>query len=74
VRLAVWRKKMGKTQAWLADELGCSQSYISQIERVEHPYVPGVAMMIEIYLLSHGQVQPNDFYVLPDLRTLRKVA
>ncbi len=74
MRLAVWRKKMGKTQAWLADELGCSQSYISQIERVDHPYVPGPAMMIEIYRLSSGDVEPNDFYDLPDLSRLRRVA
>lgn len=74
MRLAIWRKKEGKTQAWLADALGCTQPYISQIERAEHRYVPGPAMMIEIYRLSNGEVQPNDFYELPDLRTLRRVA
>lgn len=65
---------MGKTQAWLADELGCSQSYISQIERAENPIVPGAGHVIEIYRLSNGEVQPNDFYELPDLRSLRRVA
>lgn len=74
MRLAIWRKKAGKTQADLADVLGCSQSYISQIERADNPLVPGPAFMIEIYRLSDGEVQPNDFYDLPVLTAVRRAA
>lgn len=74
MRLAIWRKKAGKTQADLADALGCSQSYISQIERADSPLVPGPAIMIEIYRLSNGVVQPNDFYDLPVLTAVRRAA
>lgn len=74
MRLAIWRKNAGKTQADVAAVLGCSQSYVSQIERTADPLVPGPAIMIEIYVMTGGQVQPNDFYDLPDLRTLRRVA
>ncbi len=55
----------GATQAWLAEQLGCSQSYISQIERARDPLVPGPGIMTEIYVLTSGRVQPNDFYDLP---------
>lgn len=65
VKLAEWRKMQGWTQARLAQELGCKQPYISQIERAVNPLVPGTALMIEIYALTNGEVQPNDFYALP---------
>lgn len=54
-------------QAEMAEALGCSQSYISQIERAVDPVVPGAGVMIGIYQLTDGAVQPNDFYALPRL-------
>lgn len=74
MRLAIWRKNAGKTQADLAELLGCSQSYISQIERTTGALVPGPAIMIEIYRLTDGAVQPNDFYDLPALSAVRRAA
>lgn len=74
MRLAIWRKLEGKTQADLADLLGCSQSYISQIERTAGALVPGPAIMIEIYRLTDGQVEPNDFYDLPALPARKRAA
>lgn len=65
MRLAAWRKAEGKTQEWLADQLGCTQSYISQIERAEEPIIPRRAVMLKIVRLTGGAVQPNDFYDLP---------
>lgn len=62
------------TQAELATELGCSQSYVSQIERAVGAIVPGPAVMITIYSISDGAVQPNDFYALPDLAKMRRKA
>lgn len=65
--MASWRKKEGMTQAELADVLGCSQSYVSQMERANDPIIPGPGIMIALYTLTFGEVQPNDFYELPDL-------
>ncbi len=65
MKLAEWRKRKGMTQMDLANELGCSQSYVSQIERSNDPIVPGPALMVVIFQLTDGAVQPNDFYALP---------
>jgi len=74
VKLAEWRRNQGIRQAGLAMALGCSQSYISQIERACEPIIPGTALMIAIYQMTGGQVQPNDFYTLPGLLAQRKAA
>lgn len=71
MKLAEWRKKMGWTQAQLAGELGCTQPYISAIERAIDPVVPGPALMIEIFSRTAGAVQPNDFYALPALTSAK---
>lgn len=67
MRLVAWRKKMGWTQAQLAAKLGVTQPYVSSMERAVDPAVPNPSVMIEIFTLSQGAVQPNDFYALPDL-------
>ena len=74
MKLAEWRKIKGWTQAELAERIGCTQPYVSQIERAVDPIVPGPALMIEIYQLTGGQVQPNDFYVLPQAVPARAAA
>lgn len=71
MKLVAWRRQESMTQADLADRLGCSQSYVSQMERAVDPIIPGPAIMIALYELSEGAVQPNDFYDLPDLRQRR---
>lgn len=68
VKLAAWRKIKGWTQEQLAEQLGVSQPYVSLMERAREPNIPGPGVMIEIYSLSDGMVQPNDFYDLPKLR------
>lgn len=67
MKLAGWRKKKGWTQAELADALGCSQPYVSQIERAVDPIIPGKDLLAKLYELSGGEVEPNDFYDLPNL-------
>lgn len=67
MRLAEWRKQKGWTQTRLAEQLGVTQPLISTMERARNPAVPGPSLMIEIFVLTHGSVQPNDFYELPAL-------
>lgn len=67
MRLVAWRKKMGWTQTQLAEKLGVTQPYVSSMERAVDPAVPNTSVMARIFELSEGQVQPNDFYALPDL-------
>lgn len=67
MRVAEWRKQKGWTQARLADELGVTQPYVSGMERASNPSIPGPSVMVELFVLSHGAVQPNDFYDLPAL-------
>ncbi|WP_374758642.1 helix-turn-helix domain-containing protein [Sphingomonas sp. GV3] len=68
MKLAAWRKREGKTQDWLAGELGCSQPYVSQIERAVNPIIPGPEIMERIFQVTQGAVEPNDFYELPRWR------
>ena len=74
VRLVDWRKFKGWTQAMLAAELGVSQPAISQFERAVNPIIPGPAVMVQIFQLTRGAVQPNDFYDLPALVAAREAA
>ncbi|MBT0667011.1 helix-turn-helix transcriptional regulator [Novosphingobium profundi] len=74
MKLAAWRREEEMTQAQLADELGCSQSYVSQMERSSDPMIPGPVIMVQIYVMSCGRVQPNDFYALPQLTFRREAA
>lgn len=67
MRLVAWRKKMGWTQTQLAEKLGVTQPYVSSMERAVDPAVPNTSIMGRIFELSEGQVEPNDFYALPDL-------
>ena len=67
VRLAEWRKQIDVTQVDLAERLGCSQSYVCQMERAVNPIIPGREIMVKIYRISGGAVTPNDFYDLPSL-------
>lgn len=67
MRLAVWRREAGMTQTELANMLGCSQAYVSSMERPRDWAVPCPALVIELYVLSGGAVGPGDWYDLPDL-------
>jgi transcriptional regulator with XRE-family HTH domain len=71
VRLAEWRKAQSWTQEELADALGCSQPFVSLIERSANPQIPGREQMLNIYRLTRGEVTPNDFYDLPALDQLQ---
>lgn len=68
MKLAEWRKRERKSQVELASDLGCSQPFISQIERARTPIVPGPEIMERIFALTGGDVEPNDFYDVPRWR------
>lgn len=74
VKLAAFRKSKGWTQAELGSRLGCSQAYVSQIERATDPLIPGPELMGRIFEVSEGAVEPNDFYQLPALEAAREAA
>lgn len=68
MRLAEWRKGEGKTQVWLADKLGVTQSYVSTIERATDNELPSKLVLIRIAMLTRFKVLPNDFLPLDELR------
>lgn len=68
MRLAEWRKREGKTQAWVAEQLGVTQSYVSTIERAHDNIMPGKVHLIRIALLTRLKVLPNDFLPIDELR------
>lgn len=74
MKLAAWRKQEGRTQEWLANELGCSQPYVSQIERSSDAIIPGPEIMERVFLVTGGAVEPNDFYELPRWRRVLQAA
>lgn len=66
MKLLHWRQlRKERTQIWVADQIGVSQSFISLIERAVDPQTPNAEVMRKIYILTAGQVQPNDFYDVP---------
>lgn len=65
MKLSQWRQINHRTQAWVAEQIGVSQSFISLIERAQDPQTPNADVMRALYILTHGQVQPNDFYDVP---------
>lgn len=72
MRLAEWRIEKGLKQQELADSLGCTQPYISYVERTVRANMPSTEFMERVYRLTRGAVAPNDFVFpngLPDLST-----
>lgn len=65
MKLAQWRRSQDMTQEALAIELGCTTVTVARYEAGAR--LPGPATMIELFILSGGAVQPNDFYALPAL-------
>lgn len=72
MRLAKWRKDREMSQQDVADAIGCTQPYVSAIERSISlgGYMPGRTLAIAIYRLTKGAVTPNDFYDLPPIGQL----
>lgn len=65
MKLADWRRNVGMTQEELAAKLGLIPGSVARYESGAR--MPAAAVMVEIFALSGGAVQPNDFYALPDL-------
>lgn len=68
MKLADWRRTKGWTQQELADELGCTISTVARYEGGTRD--PEPVTKERIFLLSGGEVEPNDFYDLPRWRRL----
>lgn len=65
MKLGDWRRAEGLTQEELAARLGLIPVSVARYESGLR--LPGPSVMIEIFRMSDGAVQPNDFYALPDL-------
>lgn len=72
MKLADWREKNGWTQQRLAEELGCTISTVWRYEQGKRD--PEASVKERIFILTGGQVQPNDFYPLPLWRRALAVA
>lgn len=70
-KLRNWRRSEQLSQAGAAELIGVARRTWHQWEQAS--VVPGAAHMIEIYTLTRGEVQPNDFYALPPINQ-RKAA
>lgn len=68
MRLVDWRREEGLSQQELADHLGCTQSFISLIERAVDPQIPrDPRFIVRLYRFTRGAVTANDFYDYPDI-------
>lgn len=66
MRLADWREKEGWSQQRLAEELGCTISAVWRYEQGKRD--PDAGTKQRIFMLTGGEVQPNDFYDVPRWR------
>lgn len=65
MKLSEWRRSVGLTQEELAEKLGLITGSVARYESGAR--MPGPAVLVALYELSGGAVQPNDFYDLPPL-------
>lgn len=72
MRLAEWRRANRMTQQQVADSLGCILTTIARYESGLR--MPEPDMMLRIFTLTDGAVQPNDFYSLPGSTPDREAA
>lgn len=63
MKLLEWRLRNGKTQIWVAQYLGTSQSTVSRYESGEQ--IPSAKEMPKVFAMTGGAVTANDFYDLP---------
>lgn len=64
-KLRNWRRLNLLSQAGAAARLGVARRTWHQWE--QGAVIPGAAHMVGLVVLTGGEVQPNDFYDLPDL-------
>lgn len=71
-KLRNWRRQEGLTQAAAALRLGVARRTWHQWEQGE--IIPGPGNMIELVALTQGEIQPNDFYALPEAGAVKRAA
>jgi hypothetical protein len=68
MKLGHWIKKEKLTLEAFGERI---DSHVSSVQRyVTDERVPGKKTMVRIYVETRGEVQPNDFFDLPDLAEL----
>lgn len=63
VKLTEWREREGWSQQRLAEALGCTVSTVWRYEQGLRD--PDSATKQRIFLVTDGEVEPNDFYPMP---------
>lgn len=71
-RLGDWRRGKGWTQQQLADAIPCDLSTVARYEAGTRD--PDKAIKERIFILTNGEVEPNDFYDVPRWRRLLATA
>lgn len=64
MKLKAWRKRERYSQARIGEMIGVTDMAVSRYERGQSP---NSAVMRRIVKLTNGEVQPNDFYDLPEV-------
>jgi hypothetical protein len=68
MKLGRWIKREKLTLEAFGEKIEC---HVSSVQRyVTDERVPGKKTMVRIYVVTRGEVQPNDFFDLPDLQDL----
>lgn len=71
-KLRGWRIGQQLSQEQAGEKVGVARRTWHQWEAGST--IPGVALMIELFQLTGGLVQPNDFYALPGLEPKDRAA
>ena len=72
MKLAEWRNSKGRTQDDVAAELGVHRITVARWE--QNMRDPGKADLKRIFMMTGGDVTPNDFHDLPLWRRLLAAA
>ncbi len=65
MKLRRWMTREKVTYMAMSDRIGRSHSVVQRYCTGER--IPGRDAMVKIYVVTNGEVQPNDFYDLPTL-------
>ena len=60
MQFSEWVEKSGKSRGEIADQLGCSRAFVSQL--ILGQKTPGLILAIHIERLTEGEIKPRDWF------------